>query len=288
MPVTHALTVDVEDWYHVGNLAQFVPRAEWDTLPARVEESTALLLDLFDKHSVRGTFFVLGRVAVRHPDLVREIARRGHEVASHGFDHQNVSTMSRDEFAADLDRSIDAIGDAAHVRPTGYRAPNFSIGESSRWALDVLVERGFTFDSSVFPARHPTYGSRSPIHEPHLVETARGFIWEYPLTTKRIAGIEVGASGGAYLRLLPTALVRSAFRTMERRGTGGCLYMHPWEVDAQQPRVPLPALRRVRQYHGTGRNLGRIERLLTQFSFAPVGQCLQLGSTPTPDTHVRP
>jgi polysaccharide deacetylase family protein (PEP-CTERM system associated) len=278
--VRNALTVDVEDWFQVSNLDSVVRRAEWERYPSRVTGNTRRLLDLFEAHRVKATFFVLGWVAERRPDLVGEIAGAGHEVACHGYGHDLVYSLGRRGFEQDLDRSVAAIEAAAGVRPRGYRAPSFSIDHRSLWAFEVLVDRGFTYDSSVYPVRHPRYGIPSFPRVPRRVRTAAGEeIREFPMTTLRILGGNIGASGGGYLRLLPLAVVETAFARMNGAGHPAVLYVHPWEVDPEQPRLKPKGLGRITHYANLARTEGRLGRLLRRFDFGTMEESLAAAST---------
>jgi polysaccharide deacetylase family protein (PEP-CTERM system associated) len=272
----NALTVDVEEWFQVSNFDDVVPRDTWESMPSRVEASTRELLDLFDEYGARGTFFVLGWVAERHPELVREIGARGHDLASHGFGHDLVYRLSPESFAKDLDRSCAVIEAASGVAPRGYRAPSFSIDARSFWALEVLADRGFTYDSSIFPVRHPRYGVPGFARTPIRVRTPGGrSLDEFPLTTWRMLGRNVGAAGGGYLRILPLSILERAFRAMNADGEPAVLYVHPWEIDPDQPRVRVGGLGRFTHYanlHGTKR---RLRHLFESFEFAPMRRCLE-------------
>ena len=271
----NALTVDVEDWFQVSNFDAIVDRSRWDEYPSRVEANTRRLLDLFDEFSVRGTFFTLGWIADRFPHLVREIADRGHAVESHGVGHDLVYDLGPDRFAADLDRSIELISEATGRRPVGYRAPSFSIDHRAPWAFDLLVERGFTYDSSVYPVVHPRYGVPGFSRVPRRVRTPSGReIREFPLTTLRWGGRNFGASGGGYLRILPLAVLETAFRRMNAAGQPAVLYLHPWEIDPEQPRLRPKGLGRFTHYTNLHRTEGRLRRLLGRFPFGPMEEAL--------------
>jgi polysaccharide deacetylase family protein (PEP-CTERM system associated) len=274
--VRNALTVDVEDWFQVSNFEGVVRREEWDRCPSRVEANTRRLLDLFARRQVRGTFFVLGWVAERFPDLVAEIRRLGHDVESHSHEHELVWRLGARRFAEDLRRSLDAVEAAAGVRPRGYRAPSFSIDRRSLWAFDVLAEHGIEYDSSVYPVRHPRYGVPSFSRVPVRVRTTSGrTLREFPLTTLRVLGRNLGASGGAYLRLLPVEVLARAFREMNAAGQPAVLYVHPWELDPGQPRVRVRGLGRITHYTNLAGTEGKLERLLGAFAFAPMAEVLE-------------
>jgi polysaccharide deacetylase family protein (PEP-CTERM system associated) len=271
----NALTVDLEDWFQVTNFETIVPRSEWDSCPSRVEDSTRRLLDLFERFSVHGTFFVLGWVAERFPGLVREVADRGHEIASHGYLHELVYTLDPERFAADVRRSVDVIESACGIRARGYRAPSFSIDHRAPWAFDVLAECGMDYDSSVFPVHHPRYGVPAFARVPRRVRTLGGReLVEFPMTTLRAFGRNWGASGGGYLRLLPLQVLVTAFRRMNADGRPAVLYIHPWEIDPDQPRVKVRGLGRITHYTNLVATYGRLERLLAAFDFGTMRDAL--------------
>ena len=274
-PLTsNALSVDLEEYFQVSNLARTIDRARWDTLPSRVADSTRRLLDLFDRTRSRATFFVLGWVAERHGELVREIARRGHEVACHGYAHDLVYDLGPQRFREDLRRARAAIEDAAGLAVEGYRAPSYSITRASLWALPILVEEGFSFDSSIFPIRHPRYGIPDFAREPVTLDLGGARLREFPLTTLRLGPVNFPLAGGAYLRFLPGALFRLGFRRLEARGTPTVLYLHPWEIDPDQPRQDVGWRVRINHYFNLHRVEERLRRLLEAHRFAPLGEVL--------------
>lgn len=273
----NALTVDVEDWFQVSNFERIVSRTEWDTYPSRVVANTTRLLDVFAEYEVSGTFFVLGWVAERYPDLVAEIRERGHEIASHGHGHELVYRLGREKFAEDLQRASGAIERACGARPRGYRAPSFSIDTRSLWAFDVLADQGFRYDSSVYPVRHPRYGIPTFARAPRRVLSPEGAVLqEFPLTTLRLLGRNLGASGGGYLRLLPLPVLEAAFRRMNEMGQPAVLYVHPWEIDPHQPRLPVTGLGRITHYTNLDRTEHRLRRLLERFSFSTMRESLAI------------
>jgi polysaccharide deacetylase family protein (PEP-CTERM system associated) len=281
----NALTVDVEDWFQVSNFDHVVRRDEWDRYPSRVEANTRRLLDLFDETGAKATCFVLGWVAERFPGLVAEIRDRGHDVASHGHLHELVHAIGRDRFARDLASSLAAIERACGVRPRGYRAPSFSIDRRSFWAFDVLAEQGIAYDSSVYPVRHPRYGVPAFPRSPRRVRTPAGAeLREFPLTTLRVLGRNLGASGGAYLRILPLAVLQRAFAAMNAAGEPAVLYVHPWEVDPDQPRLRTGRWGGITHYANLHATAPRLRALLRSFPFAPMERALDgapgLGAAP--------
>jgi polysaccharide deacetylase family protein (PEP-CTERM system associated) len=271
----HALSVDVEEYFQVSNFDAVIERSRWASLPSRVEAATRTLLDAIDATGSRATFFVLGWIAERHPKLVLEIAERGHEIACHGQDHELVYEIGPDRFRADLRRARAALEDAAGARVRGYRAPSYSVTERSLWALGILREEGFTFDSSIFPIRHHRYGIPRFPRRPVRIELGGGsWIDEYPLTTLALGPVNLPLAGGAYLRFLPPSLFHWGFSKLEAAGEPTILYLHPWEIDPGQPQQQVRWAIRLNHYHNLGRTESRLRRLLERFRFAPVGEIL--------------
>jgi polysaccharide deacetylase family protein (PEP-CTERM system associated) len=263
----NALTVDVEDFFHVQAFADVIPRTSWDELPRRVENNTERLLELCDRAGVVGTFFTLGWVAERHPALVRRIVAAGHELASHGFAHQRVDTQTPEAFRADIVRAHRLLEDSGGVAVTGYRAPTFSLGPRTPWAFKILAEAGYRYSSSIYPVRHDLYGSPDAPRAPHL--HAGTALWEFPMTTLRVFSKNLPCSGGGFFRLLPYPLFRAALRRCNAaQRAPGLFYTHPWEIDPNQPRVAgAGRLARFRHYNNLGKTFGRLERLLRDFSW---------------------
>jgi polysaccharide deacetylase family protein (PEP-CTERM system associated) len=234
-----ALSVDLEDYYHVEAFAANIERSQWPEFSPRVRENTLRVLELFAKHELRATFFVLGWVAERNAALIREIAYAGHELASHGYEHQRVTFLKPDSFRADLRRAREVIENAGGRKVNGYRAPTFSITQKNLWALEVLAEEGFLYDSSIFPIRHDHYGIPDAPRFPHRRALGGGMsIFEFPISTVRVAGVNLPATGGGYLRLLPMTYTRWAIKRIHKRDEWPIiLYFHPWEIDPEQPRL---------------------------------------------------
>jgi polysaccharide deacetylase family protein (PEP-CTERM system associated) len=280
----NVLSVDVEDYFHVEAFAGRVKVSEWDRFPVRVERNVGRILDLFDRHGVKATFFVLGWVAKRIPHLVKEISGRGHEIGCHGFGHQHLRRLTREQFREDLRAARGHLMDQAQNDVLAYRAPSFSIVKETIWALDVLAEEGFTIDSSVFPARHDFYGIPDAPRFPHWHRTAQGNrLFEFPPSTVRWGGNNFGVGGGGYLRLLPYAWTRRGIRHInQREKQPAMIYFHPWEIDPGQPRIPAPFKSRLRHYTNLSRMETRIERLLTEFQFDTLNQaCMKLTTEST-------
>jgi len=267
----HYFTVDVEEHFQVSALQGAVRREDWGRLESRVGRNVDRLLGLLQRHGTRGTFFTLGWIAEHHPGVVRAIAEAGHEVASHGYGHERVTALTPDQFRADVRRAKALLEDVTGRAVTGYRAPSFSIVPGGEWAFDVLLEEGYRYDSSLFPIRRPGgYGYPAAPSHPYWIERPAGRLLELPLTTWRLAGQRLPASGGAYFRVLPYALTDAAFRDSERRRAPGVFYVHPWEVDPEQPRFSVKLTSRLRHYTGLHRTLPRLERLLAAHRFGPI------------------
>jgi polysaccharide deacetylase family protein (PEP-CTERM system associated) len=272
--IRHHFTVDVEEHFQVLALAPYVARERWDGLESRVAGNVERLLGLLERHEATGTFFILGWVAERQPAMVKAIAAGGHEIASHGYDHRRVTEQTPESFRESLKRT-GAILEGLSGQPCrGFRAPNYSIVAGREWALDILVEEGYAYDSSLFPVRRPGYGYAEGARDPYWIRRQAGKLLEVPPATLRRFGVNLPAAGGAYFRLLPYALVRAALRSAERRGQPGTFYVHPWEYDPGQPRFEVPALTRVRHYGGLEGMWVRLERLLTEFRFGSIAGAL--------------
>jgi polysaccharide deacetylase family protein (PEP-CTERM system associated) len=271
-PIVNALTVDVEDYFQVQALASRIPRATWDKIPRRVEGNIDRLLEMFAAASVNATFFTLGWIAERHPAMVRRIASAGHEVASHGYDHQRADGLSPAQLREDLRRSKGILEDIAGSEVRGYRAPTFSIGPGNIWSYEVLEDEGYRYSSSVYPIRHDLYGAPDAPRFPF--RPATGAMWEVPLTTRRVLGRNYPCAGGGYFRLLPYRLSRNNLRRINREEQQPCIfYFHPWEIDAGQPRITGLRLRsRVRHYTNIAAMPRRLERLLRDFRWGRMDQ----------------
>ncbi len=269
------MTIDVEDYFHVSVFDGVLPRTAWDSMESRVVANTERLLDLFDEHAVRGTFFVLGWVAERFPDLVRSIAARGHELASHGYAHRLVYEQTPDVFRDDVRRAKALIEDISGRRVKGYRAPSFSVTERSLWALDVLLEEGHRYDASIFPIRHDRYGIPDAPRWPHPMARAGGELFEVPGSTVRLGGTNVPVAGGGYFRILPYAWTRWGIARLNQvEGQPAIFYLHPWEIDPQQPRLRASALGRFRHYRNLHQTESRLRALMGDFAFGPLDRVL--------------
>lgn len=269
--VTHFFTVDVEEYFQVGAFEHVISRDSWEHWPSRADASVDLLLDLLERHGVKATCFVLGWFAQRHPAVVRRLADAGHEIASHGWSHRSLVELTPAQFATELRTSKDLLEQIAGQRVAGFRAPNFSIVPGLEWAFDVLIDEGYRFDSSLFANRHrPASGFPGARTTVHHIRRPNGRILEVPLAVRGWMGRPVPASGGGYFRLLPYAVTRRAFAELSARGVPGVFYIHPWELDARQPRVAVALPTRVRHYTGIRRASQRLERMLSEFSFTSI------------------
>ena len=265
----NVISVDVEDYFHVEAFSDIVDRKNWDQYPSRVEANTKRILDLLDESGVKGTFFVLGWVAERYPNLVREIVSRGHELACHFYWHRLIFNLEPKEFREDTLRAKAVLEQAAGLPVYGYRAPSFSIVTSSLWALEILAESGFTYDSSIYPIHHDTYGIPSAPRAPFRIDTPAGPIMEYPMSTFRMLGkhnLPVG--GGGYLRMLPFWYTKLGCRRLQSEKVPLVVYIHPWEIDPDQPRLPGRRKSVLRHYTNLKKTAGRLRRLLQSGQFA--------------------
>jgi len=268
----NCLTVDVEDYFHPNAMDAAVAPEQWTSLPQRVERNTLRMLDLLDEHETKATFFVLGWVAERHPRLVGEIVGRGHELACHGYLHRLVYELGPVAFRRDVERARAVLQDQAGRAVDGFRAASYSIVATAMWAIDVLIDAGFAYDSSIFPVHHDLYGI--PNFDRFLVRIDRpgGSIIEIPPSTLRVAGTNLPIAGGGYLRIAPYALTRWAIRRINRvDGEPAIVYTHPWELDADQPRLPVGMRTRLRHYSRLATTEEKLRRLLSEFHFAPLG-----------------
>jgi polysaccharide deacetylase family protein (PEP-CTERM system associated) len=270
MSVTNALTIDFEDWYQGIE----IPHTDWDGFEDRIASSGRTVLAELARAEVRATFFVLGRVAEHHPELVREIAAAGHEIATHGWSHTLIYQMTPETFREELLRSIQLLEALSGKPILGHRAPFFSITRASLWALDILAEAGIRYDSSIFPVLNYRYGIDGAPRWPHPIETRGGRLEEFPISTWRCLGRNLPMAGGAYFRLYPYALTRAAFRSINAAGQPAVFYLHPWELDPDHPHIPLPRRISLTHYVNLRATTGRFRRLLRDFRFAPMSEVL--------------
>lgn len=274
--IPNAVSIDVEDYYHVEAFRDTVSPDRWSLCQPRILENMQRVLSLLDRLNVKATFFVLGWVAEHYPGIVREIVAAGHEVGCHSYWHQCVWRLSPEEFRTDTRRARAAIEDAGGVAVVGYRAPSFSIVESSVWAIEILASEGFMYDSSVFPIYHDVYGLRAAPRFPFRWTNSQGhLLYEVPPTTIRLGRWNLPAAGGAYLRILPEWYTRWAIGKIQEEGRSLVVYFHPWEMDPEQPRLKGRIKSRLRHYTNLDRMKGRLERLLAMGQFAPISEYLQ-------------
>jgi polysaccharide deacetylase family protein (PEP-CTERM system associated) len=270
----NALTIDVEDYYHVSGFEHCVSRARWNDYPPRVGDSTRRVLDRLAEAGVRATFFVLGWVAERQPELVRAIHAAGHEIGCHSYAHRLIYEQTPHEFRADLRQARLVLEDIIGEKITTYRAPSFSITEQSLWALDILLEEGFLFDSSIYPTHHDRYGIAGAPLEPHTIERSGGVIWEFPPPVWRLMKYPLPVGGGGYFRLYPYAATRRGLRAINAAGRPFAVYLHPWEFDPGQPRLRPGLMRSFRHYVGLHRTDGRLVQLLKDFRLGTLSAAL--------------
>ena len=273
--IVNAFSVDVEEYFHDETFRQLITQDQWDDLDQRVEPSTTRILELLDEFGVKGTFFVLGWVAERHPDLVRDIHNLGHEVGIHGYDHRPITVLTRDEFRRDIRKAKTIVEDLISDPILGYRAPTFSLVEKTKWAFEILIEEGIRYDSSVFPIVHDRYGIPTADRYPYVEQVGDRQLLEFPMSTIRLAGRNLPFVGGGYTRLLPMPLVRWGMRSgVGREKRPMILYVHPWEVDPGHPVLGVGRVGRTRHYHGLAKVEPRLRELLGSFRFGTVREVL--------------
>jgi polysaccharide deacetylase family protein (PEP-CTERM system associated) len=276
----NAVTIDLEDYYQVSAFSENVIVDQWDNYPSRVEHNTAKLLSILDQGHARATFFTLGWVAKKYPKLIREIADGHHEIACHSSLHRSIYAMDAAEFREDTLQAKKLLEDISGAPVCGYRAPSFSIKRNSLWAYEILVELGFSYDSSVFPIKHPNYGWPQAPRFPFTIKTGSGSIIEFPMPTLQWAGVRAPIGGGAYLRLLPYWYTRWGLRYINRHEErSACIYLHPWELDSEQPRMQAGMSARVRHYFGLRGAESKFRRLLLDFDVQPLNSLIEELST---------
>jgi polysaccharide deacetylase family protein (PEP-CTERM system associated) len=279
------MTIDVEDYFHVSVFDGVVPRERWATFESRVCANTDRLIEIFAEQGVRATFFVLGWVGERFPELVQRLAAAGHEIASHGYAHRLIYDQTRPAFREDVRRSKAALEAAAGCRVDGYRAPSYSITPRSLWALDVLIEEGYRYDSSIFPVHHDRYGIPLSPRHPYVISREPGSIVELPGSTVRVGPLNLPVGGGGYFRILPYAWTRwgiGRLNAVEQRPA--VFYLHPWEIDPDQPRLPASRLGRFRHYRNLADTEGRLRQLLTDFRFSTMRVVFQEAGQVAPNS----
>jgi len=281
MPIANAISVDVEDYFQTEAMSAVAPRTHWDSFLTHVEANTCALFELFARYQVHATFFFMGWVAERFPQIVRQAHELGHEVGCHSYWHHPVFRMSADQFREDTYRARNVIQDATGAPVRGYRAPNFSINSSVPWAYPILEELGFQYDSSVYPIHHELYGNHLAQRYPYLA--GRNLV-ELPVATWRVLRQNLPVAGGAYLRILPYALMKHGIRSINKNENAPVvLYMHPWEIDDSQPRLEAGWKSRIRQYTGLARMKSKLERLLQDFSLGTIYETIYLPLLNRPD-----
>jgi polysaccharide deacetylase family protein (PEP-CTERM system associated) len=274
--IENAMTVDVEDYFHVSAFADEIDRLDWSNMESRVTQNTEHLLKIFSDYGINATFFVLGWVADRYPSLVRNIADEGHEVACHGYSHQLIYNQSIETFKEETQRAKGILEDIVQRPVIGYRAASYSITQKSIWALDVLAEAGFKYDSSIFPIHHDRYGMPDTPKLPYSLSTTKGnSLVEFPLSTVNIFGYRLPIAGGGYFRLYPYSLSKIALASINQyQNQPFIFYLHPWEIDPEQPRIKASALSKFRHYSNLGKCERRLRRLLADFQFNTVEKVL--------------
>jgi polysaccharide deacetylase family protein (PEP-CTERM system associated) len=272
--ITNALTIDFEDWYQ----GLEIPLAQWGKYEHRIVATGRRLIEILGEAGVKATFFVLGKVAEDHPEIVREIAAAGHELGTHGYSHTLIYTQTPEVFREEMKRALGAVEQAVGVRVNGHRAPYFSITKKSLWALDILAELGVKYDTSIFPVMNYRYGIEDAPRWPYDIESGDVRLKEFPISTWRILGKNVPIAGGAYFRIFPYAVTRAGFRSINRLGRPAVFYLHPWEIDPHQPRIPLPRRISATHYFNLKATAGRFARLLRDFRFAPMKEILDVDS----------
>lgn len=276
----NALTIDVEDFFQVNAFSRHVKREDWGNFPLRVADNTRRILDMLDEFSVRSTFFVLGWVAERDGLLIKEILLRGHEIACHGYGHELIYTIGPDRFREDIRRAKSVLEDIAGTKVSGYRAPSYSITGKSIWALDILVEEGFSYDSSIFPVYHDTYGLPDAPRFPHLITCESGSIMEFPLTTYPLRfwnkEYRLPIAGGGYLRLFPACFLQWGIDSINKKEKQpAVLYFHPWEIDPDQPRIKSGFKSTFRHYLNLHSTEAKLRKIIGTGKFTTMHEVLE-------------
>ena len=266
----HCLSFDVEEHFQVSAFETPGRRRSWGQLESRVEQNVNKILELLSRRGTRATFFILGWVAERHPALVKRLAAEGHEVASHGYAHQMITTQTPEVFREDVRKAKQILEDLTGRPVEGYRAPSFTITAKTTWALPILVKEGYRYDSSIVPVLHDRYGMMGADPWCHEIATESGPIWEVPPSTSELLGWRIPVAGGGYFRLYPYPVLRTLLKRVEACRQPLVMYLHPWELDPDQPRMEGSLMSTVRHYLNLGRTADRLARLLTDFDFAPI------------------
>ena len=275
MKSANILTIDVEDYFQVGNFAKVIKTSDWGRYESRVTKNTEMILRILEEAGISTTFFVLGWVAERFPELVKEIHKAGHEVASHGYDHQLVYKQGPEGFRRDIKKAKYILEDITQAEVLGYRAPNYSITKKSMWALDILMEEGFVYDSSLFPINHDKGGMPDSKRYPFKLYRHKKSMWEFPLSTVRIMNKNIPFSGGGYFRLLPYSFIKWSIGSINGEGRPAVMYLHPWEFDPAQPKIKTDYLSMFRHYVNMSKTESKLKELLGDFRFKSVRDYLR-------------
>ncbi len=270
----NALTIDLEDYYHVTAFDHIIGRHNWENMESRIEVILEKILLILDSYSVKATFFVLGWVAERHPILIRTIVNQGHEIASHGYNHKMITDHSQESFKEDIQKTTKILEDITDAKIKGYRAPTFSINASSLWALNILMEQGYSYDSSIFPIRHDRYGIPNARRFPHIIKLEEsGDIKEFPPSTIKLLKWNLPIAGGGYLRLFPLKFIEWGIKRINNlEKQPAVIYLHPWEFDPEQPRIPTNRLCRFRHYVNLGTTEKKLRHLIEKFRFTTLNK----------------
>jgi len=277
--IANALTIDVEDYFMVSAFADIVRFDEWHKYESRIEKNTHKILNLLDEHKVQATFFVLGWVAERHPELIRDIHSRGHEIACHSYNHMLIYHLTRAQFREDVYTAKSILEDITGAAISGYRAPSYSITKKTLWALDILIEEGFLYDSSIFPIHHDRYGFPEANRFPHKIKRENGTITEFPPSTYKLFGQNIPVAGGGYLRLFPLQITKTAIKRInEKEKKSAIIYIHPWEIDEHQPRLNGKIRSKMRHYINLRSTMPKLKTFLHEFRFRPLSDFLNSSS----------
>jgi polysaccharide deacetylase family protein (PEP-CTERM system associated) len=271
----HCLSFDVEEHFQVSAFWSEARRQQWDKCESRVENNTRKLIELLAQHDTKATFFVLGWVAERYPGLVKALVGQGHEIASHGYGHELITDQTPGMFRDDVRRAKGILEDICGKRVYGYRAPSFSITKDTKWAIPVLTEEGYLYDSSIFPVLHDRYGMPDATPTIHLLRGEAGCIWEVPPSTANIIGMRLPVAGGGYFRLFPYPILRQLLKRIERAGQPLVMYLHPWELDPDQPKMQGSCLSMFRHYINLHKTEDRLRSLLEDFCFTSIREALE-------------
>jgi len=273
----NALTIDVEEWFQVTNLRERISCEQWDQCESRILVNMARILRLLSLANVRATFFILGWIAEKKPEVVQLIHDGGHEIATHGYSHRSITELSPEEFRIEIEKSVAMLEKITGQKVIGFRAPNYSINSDTIWAFNILTETGIKYDSSIFPVKHDRYGFLTAPRLPFFIDLKeQGELIEFPLSTIRVCGTNIPVAGGAYLRLYPYWFIRLAIKRLNSSGKPAIIYFHPWEIDAGQPRVELSFISKFRHYGNLLMTERKLSKLLKDFEFGPVRDVLGL------------